>query len=742
VLPPPAFAAEGRAFLEKHCASCHGGVKPEAGLDVAALSVAPARLEVFTRLLDVRQRVTAAEMPPAECVRPAPAETERFLASLDAALIAGDAALPPDPGRVTVRRLSRFEYGRTVKHLLALEFEPGEAFPADDLAYGFDNVGDVLSVSPLLLEKYADAAAEIARRAVWLEDPDHPAVRRLEAEALGSSLGPDSVHGDIVGLYANGTVTGSVDLPRAGQYLLKARAFGQQAGPDACRMAFLVDGEPVATVDVKETRAAPAVKEHRLALTAGRHAVAVAFTNDYYRPTDPDPAQRDRNLIVDWLEVVGPVDRMEVPASHGRVFAKDPGKGVPKVRAVPLLRDLAARAWRRPVSADEVKRLADLVQSTVDKGKHFEEGVGLALQAVLVSPHFLFRLEPGAATGAGGNPKDLDGHALATRLSYFLWSSLPDDALLVQAARGRLSDPDVLVSEAQRMLADPKAFALAENFAVQWLELRNLAGAAPDPERFAGFEAVRGAMRREAELLFAEVLREGRDVRDLLAADFTYVNGPLAAHYGLPGVEGEAFRRVALEGDRRGGVLTLAGVLTVTSNPTRTSPVKRGKWVLENVLDAPARPPLPGVDSLDETAVVRSAASLREKLEAHRAKAECAVCHARMDALGFALERYDAVGRWRETDEGGPVDARGTLPDGRALDGPGSLRAALKVDDAFLRCLARKLFTFALGRTPTPRDGLALFARVERLPAAKVTLEDLILAIVKMEAFRQRRPGA
>lgn len=738
----PAWAQVGPAFLARWCATCHAGEKPEAGLDLGALALDPPRLEVLTRLLEVRQRVVAAEMPPAGGERPTADEVRGFVAALDGVLTAGDAALPPDPGRVLVRRLSRFEYGRTVKHLLALDYEAGAAFPADDLAYGFDNVGDVLSVSPLLLEKYADAAAEIARRAVWLEDPDHPPVRRFEAEGMTSSLGAESQRGDGAGLFSNGSVTVRVDLPRDGEYLLRARAFGQQAGPDPCRMAFLVDQKPLATVDVPETRAAPAVKEHRLRLTAGAHEVGVAFTNDHYRPSDPDPTQRDRNLVVDWVEVVGPVDRLEVPASHRRLFAKDPGKGPPKARATPILRDLVPRAWRRPVTAEEVSRLAALVQGAVDRGQRFEEGVGLALQAVLVSPHFLFRLEPGAATGAGGSPRDLDGYAIATRLSYFLWSSLPDEPLLAEAARGRLSDPEVLAAQAKRMLADAKAWALAENFAVQWLELRNLATASPDPERFPGFDALRVPMRREAEYLFGEVLRERRDVRDLLAPDFTYLNAPLAAHYGIPGVEGEVFRKVALTAGGRGGVLTLAGVLTVTSNPTRTSPVKRGKWVLENVLDAPPRPPLPGVDSLDETAVVRSAASLRERLETHRAKPECAVCHARMDALGFALERYDPIGRRREQDEGGPVDARGLLPDGRALDGPEALRAALRDDAAFLRCLAKKLFTFALGRTPTPRDALALFARVAALEGSRVTLEDLVVAIVRMEAFRQRRPGA
>jgi hypothetical protein len=406
------------------------------------------------------------------------------------------------------------------------------------------------------------------------------------------------------------------------------------------------------------------------------------------------------------------------------------------------VRDLLPRAWRRPVTGEEVRRLADLVQSGVDGGRTFEEGVSLALQAALVSPHFLFRLEPGAASGPDGAPKDLDGHALATRLSYFLWSSLPDDALTQAAAKGKLAGEAGLAAEARRMLADPKAEALASNFAVQWLELRNLAEATPDAARFPGFDLLREPMRREAVAFFDAVRREGLDISTLLGADFTFVDEALAAHYGLPGVRGSELRRVPLGDDRRGGVLGMAGVLTITSNPTRTSPVKRGRWLLENVLDAPPRAPPPGADSLDESVVTVSAASLRERLEQHRAKAECAACHARLDALGFALERYDAVGRWRDQDGGGPVDATGTLPDGRALDSLGALRAALLEDRAFARCLTRKLFTFALGRAPTARDELALFARVAALPTGTLTLDDLILTVIRTDAFRKRRPGA
>ncbi len=753
---PPSFATDAKPFLEAHCVTCHGGASPEAGLDLSTFALdpgapppaGPGTARDAARLLEMRRRVVAREMPPLTSEAPPPEQVARFVAWADQALVAADQALPPDPGRVVVRRLSRFEYGRTLKHLLDLDFEPGSEFPADDLGYGFDNIGASLTMSPLLLEKYADAAAEIARRAVWLEDPKNPAVRRLEAEGL--EVAPEDAGraaGDGAGLHSNGAVLARVRLPRDGEYLLRTRACAQQAGPDVARLAFVVDGTRVHEADVPETRDGPGVRERRLTLTAGLHEVGVAFVNDYWRPQAPE-GQRDRNLFVDWIEVVGPVDPRLPPASHARLFAKDPAhkakdpaKLSVKARAEPILRDLLARAWRRPPAPDEVKRLVGLVESRVAAGEPFALGVRLALEAVLVSPHFLFRVETGAATGEGGKPRDLDGHALATRLSYFFWSSLPDEPLFALARTGRLSDPAVLEAEARRLLADPRASALAENFAVQWLELRRLATFVPDPARFPGFEALREPLRREAELLFDAVRREGRDLHELLTARFTFVDATLAAHYGLPVPADGGFGRVDLPDGARGGVLGLAGVLAVTSNPTRTSPVKRGKWVLENVLDAPPRPPPPGADSLDEQAVTASAATLRESMERHRARPECAACHTRMDALGFALERYDPVGRLRAEHGGRPVDARGTLPDGRAVEGLADLRGPLLEDRAFLRCLARKLFTFALGRAPEPRDELQLFALTQRLAPGKPTLDDLIVGLVRLEAFRRRSPG-
>ncbi len=740
--PTPADASPTatQQFLAKWCIDCHGSEGAEAELYLEGFDPTARDLDTLSTLRKVRERIDARLMPPAEFPQPDAEERRSVLAGLDRLILAGAEALPPDPGRVTVRRLSRVEYANTVRDLLSVDFEPSDSFPADDLGYGFDNIGDVLSLSPLLLEKYAAAAEQIALEAVHLE-PETPPVRRFQAETMEvSNEGAGRAQGDVFNLWSNGELSQLVTVPRDGDYVLRAFVYGEQAGPEPARMDFVVDGKTVRTLDVPETYEKPATPAVELRLTQGRHTIGVAFVNDYYRPDDPDPAQRDRNMHFDWVELEGPVDELPVPASHRRLFANDPGKGTPARRAKPILEDLCSRAWRRPVTGAEVKRLTRLVEGAIEDGSSFEAGIQLALRAALVSPHFLFRLEPGAATGKKGTTRPLRDYALATRLSYFLWSSMPDDELFALAKRRKLREPPVLAAQVERMLADPKASSLATNFAVQWLELHNLDDAQPDPERFPGFdEALRRAMRRESELFIDAIVREERDVREIVDADFTFMNGPLAAHYGYDKIQGPAFRRVELEGKRRGGVLSHAGVLTVTSNPTRTSPVKRGKWVLENLLDAGTPPPPPGADSLDEEQVTQSARSLREQLERHRAKPECAVCHDRMDALGFALENYDAVGKWRHIDGGKLIDASGVLPGGRELNGAADLKAVLRKDRAFLRCLTKKLFTFAVGRNPTPADELAIYALAASLPHERVTMRQIILRIVELPAFRLRK---
>jgi hypothetical protein len=401
------------------------------------------------------------------------------------------------------------------------------------------------------------------------------------------------------------------------------------------------------------------------------------------------------------------------------------------------------RAFRRPVTPAEVNGFVSLARAARQQGESFEDAIGLALQAVLVSPDFLFRIERDRAVPAGRHAHAISEHELATRLSYFLWASMPDARLRRLADRGRLRAPGVLDAEVRRMLQDPKARSLVEEFGGQWLQVRALESVAPDKDRFPDFDDyLRLSMRRETDLFFERIVREDRSILDFLRAQETFVNERLARHYGLQGVSGPAFRRVSLPGPERGGVLTHASVLTVSSYATRTSPVLRGKWILENLLDAPPKDPPPGVVNLDE-AKRGEGASVREQLEAHLADPTCAACHRRMDPLGFGLEHYDAIGRWRDEDGDGAIDASGRLPDGRTFEGPAALRAILaEEEEAFTKALTSKLLTYALGRGLQPADRQTVRTIARAMPARDYRFSGLVLEIVTSPPFQMRRGAA
>lgn len=749
------FQAVARPFLQKHCLSCHdrnersGELALDAFGSLADVTKDDASKATWRKVLE---RVNAGEMPPEEAPRPSAEEVRAFSALLREAIGAGAASGPIDPGRVVLRRLNRAEYGYTVLDLLQVP-RAGEELPQDDVGYGFDRIGDVLSLPPLLLEKYLAAGEKVAQQAIldW-----KPVKLRLEgetAEREGSSGGERDGFGI---LYSNGRLAGTVKVPVAGEYVVRARAYGLQAGPDPARMALMVDGKTVTTVDVTQTVDAPGTFDARVTLEPGQRRLAAAFTNDFYAPNAPDESQRDRNLAVDFVELEGPVSAPPLPFAHRTYVTKRPAEGAKpaqrKAVAKEVLGPLVNRAFRRPARPDELERLARLVDVAMTEGDSFERGLQLALQAILCSTPFLYRFEdarpapkadkpqPGAR---GPKAQPLDDHSLATRLAYYLWSSTPDDELLRLAAEGELAGD--VKGQAQRLLGSPKASRLAEEFAVQWLQLRRLDQAQPDPARFPGFdERLRASMREETVRFFDAAVRENLPVLALIDAPFTFLDEALARHYGVAGVTGPEFRRVeaAALGPGRGGVLRMASVLTATSNPTRTSPVKRGRWVLEVLLDDPPPPPLPGMDSLKDEGTPLAARTLRERMEQHRARPECASCHVRMDPVGFALERYDAVGARRERDGEFPVDDTATLPGGKTAQGVDGLAAWLRGKERLLaRALARKLLIFATGRGPVAADDAALDALVERLAPTGWRLQDLIIGITSLDAFQKRRAG-
>jgi len=563
------------------------------------------------------------------------------LFALALTLRAQSATPPPE---TTARRLNRYEYNASVRDLLATPFQPAGDFPVDDSGYGFDNIAGVLSVSPVLMEKYLAAAENIAKAAIVPPVAPAPSVQRYSAREFRLKVDFDADYDILI------AVRGTASAPQA---------------------TFLIDSVPAEDVRIDSASEGLRAVQFRLHLGRGTPELSVELT-----PSD---------TRLRYVEIRGPYNPAPppLPESYARVFRCGHAPGHHTLSCARAnLRDLARRAYRRPVTEEEISGLVHFVDMAQQRGESIDRGMQLALEAILVSPRFLFRVEPSGK---------LDEFQFASRLSYFLWSSLPDDQLFQLALGHRLRDPAVLHAQIHRMLLDPKSRALVENFGSQWLQTRNLASIQPDPEKFPQFDpALRRDMQQETQLFFQFIIQGDRPIADFLSANYTFLNDRLASFYGIPGVEGRQFRRVELPPDsHRGGVLTQASVLTVSSYPARTSPVLRGKWILQNLLDSAPPPPPPNVPNLDEKAIGASM-SMRQQLELHRANPACRGCHSRMDPLGFDLENYDAIGHWRTQDGNFPVDSG---------DGPEALKQYLLNDqNRFARCLGSKLATYAFGR--------------------------------------------
>jgi hypothetical protein len=731
---PVSYANEVVPLLRRYCTHCHGGDRPKANLALDRHADEAAARRDRTTWEKVQRSLRAGDMPPAGSKQPTAAERDLLRRFLGGQLTAG----PRDPGRVTLRRLNRTEYNNTIRDLLGVDLQPAEDFPPDDIGYGFDTIGDVLSLAPVLMERYLAAAERVVAAALGEEGVTTSAYRFQPTE-----LRPPCKPGDLArgfrAVPAGGElVLPPVPSPRACDYVVRVRAHGP--GGEAVRLALHLDGRTVRVVDVKADAAQPRVHEFRVRLEEGPHTLGLR-----HEGRGPEPQSPSRSLFVQLVEVepllAGAARPVPRPPTYVRLMTCQPGQGLSKDDcARRVLGAFARRAFRRPVLPGEVERLVGLVHRAEQAGESFEKGIALALQAVLVSPHFLFRVERDPPPGVAAHL--LSEHELATRLSYFLWSTTPDDELAGLADRGQLRGR--LEDQVRRLLRDPRSKALAENFGGQWLEIRNLTARTPDTGMFPQFTpALRSAMVREAELFVGAVIAEERSIFDLLDADFTYVDETLARHYGIPGVRGPEFRRVPPPGGGRGGVLTLAAVLTVTSNPTRTSPVKRGKWILENLLNSPPPPPPPDAGELRDDAQAVGSGSLRQRLEQHRTRTECASCHARMDPLGFGLENFDAVGAWREREGKFAIDPSGSLPTGETFRGPAELKKLLRGrGPAFRRCLTEKLLTYALGRGLEASDGVAVETILRALEKDGDQFSKLVLELVKSDPFQMRRgPG-
>ena len=732
--PPDLFDTKLQPFLKAYCLDCHLGEEAQAGVDFSKWTGADAIVkgdrEHWEKILAM---IEIGAMPPPDADQPAGEARQEIVAYLEDKLYNLDCDLIDDPGRVTVRRLNRAEYNNTVHDLLGVTFQPAADFPSDDVGYGFDNMGDVLSLSPLLMEKYLDAAEQITADALPMVTPE--SLRKtFDVGSLRSN--PEMrVGGEFFGVSSSGEVYLEYDAPFDGEYVVRIRAQAQQAGDELAKMQLRIDRRPVHVFDV-QGQMKPGEYEHRVQLKAGRRQIAAAFINDFYVKD-----KADRNLFIGQFEVSAPVSP-ETAAHVAEFVSARPDKDRSVAEASrQVLRPFVERAFRRPTTDDELQPFVSIVEAVVKDGEPYDFAIRLAVQGVLVSPSFLFRIETDQKPDDPNAERAVTDFELASRLSYFLWSSMPDEELFKLAREGRLHDSAVLAAQVQRMLKSDKSRSIVDNFAEQWLNLRILDEVTPDPDVFPDFDKrLRDDMKRETLLLFGEVMREDRSILDFLDADFTFVNERLARHYGMPNVSGEEFQKVSLNAAQRAGVLTHASILTITSNPDRTSPVKRGKWILVNILGKEPPPPPPGVPELEETRKSAPDGTLREQLEQHRADPGCASCHTTMDALGFGFENFDAVGVWRDKDGKHPVDSSGELPSGEKFRGPIELVQILKQrKKQFSRSLAEKMLTYALGRGLSYYDRCAVDEILNRLSQNNYRFSEVVQGIVHSKPFQKRR---
>jgi len=807
--------------LSKNCFVCHSAKLHTANLNLEAFrdsSAAVKEKDVWNKVLD---KISTGQMPPRGLPAPSKTEVASVTGWIEGLLGKPIGPTIPDgnPGRVTARRLNRVEYKNTVEDLLGVQVKAAEEFPVDDSGYGFDNNGDVLTLSPLLMEKYMSSARKLSQIAVFGETiPPKPTLLALLMPKKGPEAPSTSSSSIILPYSMRGSMYTKLSFPVDAEYEFRVRVLnhrdpfldysapkeqflalleaathkffetkesgapppgaqptggnGGNGGGTPARvrgprrpltpeelqarleksrkayppveMALTIDGKKVLSsfiegdTSYEYDRGAFIV---RVPLKAGEHYIRASFpeladVDDPRRNINPDGRRR---LYVEFTEVAGPYNPSSAPSeSHKKIFICEEKTPACARR---IVENLSQLAFRRPVTAAEIDPLAGLVALAQRQGDSFDEGVRLAVQAILISPSFLFRTEidpkPLAGAAAGAHP--VNDYELASRLSYFLWSSMPDSELFRLAKEQKLHDPAVLEGQVRRMLADAKSNALVENFAGQWLGIRNLDRKPPDPNRFpTADDELLDYMHTETNMFVAAMIREDHSILDFIDAPFTYLNGPLAAHYGIEGVRGEQFRRVELNTPQRSGILTQGSILTVSAYPTRTSVVTRGRWVLENLLGTGPPPPPPNVPSLVESDIGASA-SLRQKMEQHRANPSCAVCHMQMDPIGFGLENYDASGAWRSMDGKFPIDASGTLPDGKSFNGAKGLEGVLRSQsDLFTHNLTEKLLTYALGRGLERFDKPTVDTIAEDVAAHGYKFSALLMDVVNSKPFRMR----
>jgi hypothetical protein len=757
--------ATQRAVLNQYCAGCHNDKVKSGGMTLTKLDLA--RPDQNAELAEkVIRKLKVGMMPPPGMPRPGSVEAKAFVASLESALDQA-AAAHPYPGKPALHRLNRTEYANSIRDLLTLDIDVAALLPPDDMSHGFDNMADVLTVSPALMDGYIRAAGRISREAVG--DPAALALtttysiprvlsqtRHIEGTPIGTRGGMSVVH----------------DFPADGDYTFKLGFYYSPTGPlfgmnqgKGQQIEIAVNGERVALLDINPamTLAKDGIKTPPIKVRAGPQRVSASFPQKADGPIEDEYRMVEQSLVdvsvgalpgmttlphLHELSITGPTNAAGVSdtPSRRKIFTCRALAGEDEIPcARQILTALARQAYRRPVTANDLEALLSFYQTGRNYG-NFDSGIRTGIQAIIASPEFIFRFERAPESLPPGMNYRVGNLELASRLSYFLWSSAPDEQLITVAGQGKLRDPAVLEKQVRRMMADPRSSALAANFAGQWLHLQNLKDANPDLFLYPNFDkTLSNAMRRETELLFDSIMREDRNILDLLTANYTFVDERLAVHYGIPNILGNRFRRVALTDPNRFGILGHGSVLTLTSTAIRTSPVQRGKYVMEVLLGTPPPPAPPNVPALPENADTRTGhvakpLSVRERMEEHRSNPACAGCHKLMDPIGFALENYDAVGIWRTNDSGFRIDASGQMFDGAKLSGPASLRQAiLNHSDAFIGTFTENLLAYALGRVLDYRD-MPVVRGIDREAARNNNrFSSFVLGVVKSVAFQMRR---
>ena len=778
------------AFVQKNCVGCHNASVSSGGVDFSSLQKPGTFVQNREIWEHALAKLKAGEMPPPGAPKPPAAAISATTRFLETEFKQQDGNIQADVGRVGARRLNKAEYNNTVRDLLGVDIEPAAEFPADQAAYGFDNISDALGISSVLMEKYADAAERSVRTAIFGPEKLKPAMTHYPFPVrLNKTRGTKEdfskmVEYDETGLSLLSASHTMHRFPVNGVYSFRIVLNGHRPNQSMpAQVAFWIDGKQVQHIDVDATDLEGQVVQVRTRVTAGEHLLSCSYLKQYHGlPADyhgPEPSTRPPVALIstthgklsekdietlrkygtkiktdsvetridnrfESLDVGGPFEQTLGPSAESRKLIFVCGHPDGKHNAScprKIVSAFAERAFRRPLQPKEVQPYLALYTLARKHGDPFNEGIATALEGVMVSPDFLYRVERDERADASGKPVAVNDYELASRLSYFLWSSMPDPELLRAAREHKLHQPEVLEAQVRRMLADKKADALVDNFAGEWLQFRNIDVVHPDQAKFLDFdEGLRHAMRRETELFIGSIIHNDSSVLDILNANYTYLNERLARFYGIPGVRGPEFRRVDVSNTRRGGgVLAQASILTISSYATRTSPVLRGKWILENILNDPPPPPPPSVPALDESKVGESA-SLRQQMEAHRANAVCASCHAKMDPLGFGLENLNAIGEWRDMDGKFPVDASGSLPGGKAFNGPKELKALLMQDrDKFAAAITEKMMIYALGRGLERYDRTALKTVEANLAAHDYRFSQLVLGVVESLPFEMKR---